>query len=120
MAEQKQGDHFEPTFSSSVRIRSVALRTRRMRFAIGRGGERGSRIFVLMTRQDDYAYETDLEYHRSSFSNVQSTIGLTVIAIKTDTVTRVEILNETLISHSAKNQLESYKSNYSPSPAMSK
>ena len=27
MAEQKQGDQLEPTFSTSVRIRDVALRT---------------------------------------------------------------------------------------------
>ena len=53
MAEQKQGDQFEPTYSSTVRIRGVALRTYRKRWTIGRGGERGSGISVLMARQDD-------------------------------------------------------------------
>ena len=31
MAEKKQGDHLEPTYSSSVRIRGVAVRTCRKR-----------------------------------------------------------------------------------------
>ena len=61
MAEQKQGHLLEPTYTSSVRIRSVALRTYRKRWTIGRGGEKGSGISVLMTRQDDddddYPYE---------------------------------------------------------------
>ena len=54
MAEQKQGDQLEPTFSSSVWIRAVALRTCR----IGRGGERGSGIYMLVARQDDPIYPT--------------------------------------------------------------
>ena len=41
MAEQKQGDQLEPTYSSSMRIRGVALRTYRKRWTIGRCGERG-------------------------------------------------------------------------------
>ena len=53
MAEQKQGDQIEPTYSSSVRIRGVALRTCRKRWTIGRGNERGSGISVLIARQDD-------------------------------------------------------------------
>ena len=36
MAEQKQGDQFQPEYSSSVRIRDVALRTCRKRLMIGR------------------------------------------------------------------------------------
>ena len=51
MAEQKQGDQIEPTYSNSVRIRGVALRTRRKRWTIRRGDERGSGISVLMARQ---------------------------------------------------------------------
>ena len=58
MAKQKQGDQLEPTYSSSVRIRGVALTTCRKRCTIGRGGERGSRISVLMTRHHD---DDDLE-----------------------------------------------------------
>ena len=53
MAEQKQGDQLEPTYSSSVRIRGVALRTCRKRWTIRRGDEKGSGISVLMARQFD-------------------------------------------------------------------
>ena len=53
MAEQKQGNLFEPTYSSYVRIRDVALRTCQKRLAIRRSGERGSGISVLVARQDD-------------------------------------------------------------------
>ena len=53
IAERKLVDQHEPTYSSSVRIRVVALRTSRKRWTIGRGGERGSGISVLMARQDD-------------------------------------------------------------------
>ena len=53
MAEQKQGDQLEPTYSSSVKIRGVSLRTCQKRWTIGKGGERESEISVLMARQDD-------------------------------------------------------------------
>ena len=53
IAEQRQGDQFEPTHSRSVRIRDVALRTCRKQCTIGRGGEKGSEISVLMVRHDD-------------------------------------------------------------------
>ena len=53
MAKQKQGDQLEHTYSSYVRIRDVALKTCRRRWMIGRGGERGSGIFVLPARHDD-------------------------------------------------------------------
>ena len=53
MAVQKQGGQLEPTYSSSVRIRGVALGTYRKRWTIGKGGERGSWISVLMARQED-------------------------------------------------------------------
>ena len=53
MAEQKQGDQLEPTYSNSARIRRVALRTCRKEWTIGRGGEKGSWISVPMTQQDD-------------------------------------------------------------------
>ena len=41
MAEQKQDDQLEHTYSSSVRIRDVALKTCQRRWTIGRRGERG-------------------------------------------------------------------------------
>ena len=53
VAEQKHCDQLEPTYSRSVRIRGVALRTCQKRLMIGRGGEKWSGISVLMARQDD-------------------------------------------------------------------
>ena len=52
MAKQKQGDQLEPTYSSSVRIQDVVLRTCQKRWTIGRSGERGLGIFVLVARHD--------------------------------------------------------------------
>ena len=56
MAEQMQDDQLEPTYSNSVRIRNVALRTCQKRWTIGRSGERGSGISVLATQHDIYIY----------------------------------------------------------------
>ena len=53
MAVQKQDDQLEHTYSSSVRIRVVALKTCQRRWTIGRSGERGSGISVLVARHDD-------------------------------------------------------------------
>ena len=53
MAEQKQGDQLEPTYSSSVRTPDVALRTCQKRWTIGSSGERGSGISVLVARHDN-------------------------------------------------------------------
>ena len=53
MDVEKQDDQPECTFSSSVSIRDVALKTCRKQWTIGRGGERGSGISVLMARHDD-------------------------------------------------------------------
>ena len=53
---QKQDDQRERTYSSSVRIRDVALKTCRRRLTIGRSGERGSGISVLAARHDDDEY----------------------------------------------------------------
>ena len=44
MDEQRQGVQLKRTYSSSVPIRDVALRTCRKQWMKGRGGERGSRI----------------------------------------------------------------------------
>ena len=54
MAEQKQDDQLEHTYSSYMRIRDVALKTWRKRWTIGRIGESGSGISVLAARHDDY------------------------------------------------------------------
>ena len=53
MAEQHQDDQLEHTYSSSVRMRDVALKTCQRRWTIGRSGERGSVISVLAARPDD-------------------------------------------------------------------
>ena len=53
MDEQRQGDQLETTYSSSVPIRDVALGICRKQWTIGRGGERGSGISVLIARHDD-------------------------------------------------------------------
>ena len=53
MAGQKQDDQLEDTFSSYARIRDVALKTCQRRWTIGRSGERGSGISVLVARYDD-------------------------------------------------------------------
>ena len=53
MDEQRHDVQFEPTYSSSVPIRDVALRICRKQRTIGRCGERGSGISVLIVRHDD-------------------------------------------------------------------
>ena len=53
MDEQREDVQLEPTYSSSVPILDVALRTCQRQWTIGKGGERGSEIFVLIARPDD-------------------------------------------------------------------
>ena len=53
MAEQKQDDQLEHTYSRYVRIRDVALKTSQGRWTIGRSGETGSGISLLAARHDD-------------------------------------------------------------------
>ena len=53
MAEQKQDSHLEHTYSSSVRIQDVALKTCQKQWTVGRNGERGSGISMLAARHDD-------------------------------------------------------------------
>ena len=51
--DQRQDDQLEPTYNSFVLIRDVASRTSRKQLTIGRGGERGSGISVLIAQCDD-------------------------------------------------------------------
>ena len=53
MAEQKQDDQHEHTFSNYVRIRDVVQKTCQRRWTIGKSDERGSGISVLPARHDD-------------------------------------------------------------------
>ena len=69
MTEQKQDDQLEHTYSSYVRIRDVALKTRQKRWTIGRGGERGSGISVLVARHDDDWWFTSNTNFQSNLFN---------------------------------------------------
>ena len=53
MAEQKQHDQFEPTYSSYVKTQDITLKTCRRRCMIGKSGERWSGISVLARHDDD-------------------------------------------------------------------
>ena len=53
MDEQRQDDQNEPTYSSSVPIWDVVLKTCWKQWTIGRGDERGSGISVLIVRHVD-------------------------------------------------------------------
>ena len=53
MDEQRQNNQLEPTYSSSVLIWDVVLKTCWKQWTIGRGGERGSGISMLMVRHND-------------------------------------------------------------------
>ena len=53
MAEQKQDDQLEHTYSNYVRIQDVGLKTCQRWWMIGRSGERGSGIPMLSARHDD-------------------------------------------------------------------
>ena len=53
MAEQKQNDQLEHTYSSYVRIRDVVLKTCLRWWTIRKSGEKASEISVLAARHDD-------------------------------------------------------------------
>ena len=57
IGDQRQDDHLEPTYSSSVPIRDVPLKTCRKQGMIGRCSERVSNISVLMAQHNDDIYE---------------------------------------------------------------
>ena len=69
MDEQRQDDQLEPTYSSSVPMRDVALKTYRKQWTIGKGGERGSGISALMARHDDDEQNSFFYFHHSGFSD---------------------------------------------------
>ena len=51
--EQRQDDHLEPTFNSSVPKQDIALKTYRKRWTIEKGDGRWSGRYKLMVRPDD-------------------------------------------------------------------
>ena len=65
MDEKRQNDQLEPTYSSSVPIRNVALKTRRKQWTIENGSEKGSGISVLMPPHDD-----DDDIHRNTWNHL--------------------------------------------------
>ena len=76
MDVQRLDDQLEPTYISSVPIQDVALRTSRKQWTIGRGGESGSGISVVMVWRDDnddnfYDHKEDPGYVNSSFFKPQ-------------------------------------------------
>ena len=62
MAELKQDNQLEHTYSSCVRIRDVAQKTCQRQWTIGRSGERGSGISVLSAWHHD-----DDDLHKNGF-----------------------------------------------------
>ena len=71
MAEQKQDNQLKHTYSSSVRIRCVALKTCLRWWTIRRSGERGSGISVLAAWHDNDDDDGDLlsRFLRGEFLN---------------------------------------------------
>ena len=53
MDKQRQDIQLEPTYSSSVPIRDVALRIYQKQWTIGWSGKRGSGMSMLIARHDD-------------------------------------------------------------------
>ena len=53
MDEKRQDDQLEPTYSSSVPIWDVALKSCWKKWIIEKGDEKGSGLSVLMSRYDD-------------------------------------------------------------------
>ena len=63
MDEQRQDNQLEPTYSNSVSIRDVALKTCRKQWMVEKGGERWSGISVLVAWHDD----NDNDYSSGKF-----------------------------------------------------
>ena len=79
MAEQKQDDQHEHTFSNYVRIRDVVQKTCQRRWTIGKSGERGSGISVLPARHDDDDddYTTGVIYYLGKYATVNQFVECT-------------------------------------------
>ena len=54
MDKQRQDDHLEPKYSSTVQILYVVLKTCQKQWTIEKGGEKGLGISVLMARHDNF------------------------------------------------------------------
>ena len=70
MDKQRHYDQLEPTYSSSVPIWGVALRTCWKQWTIGMGDERGSGISMLIVQQDDDdIYMSDMNAKHKSLND---------------------------------------------------
>ena len=81
MDGQKQDDQLKPTYSNSVVIRDVALKTSRKQWTIGRGGERASEISVLMAwhDDDDYCFTSSKFFHRRLSDNKSPQVSMNLL-----------------------------------------
>ena len=79
MAEQKQGNQLKPTYNSSVWIWDVALRTSQKQWTIGRDGEGGAGVSVLMAWQDDGDDDDDINSKSKLFTIYRESLKLVVI-----------------------------------------
>ena len=70
--KQRQDDQLEPTYSSSVLIRDVALKTCWEQWTIEKGGEKGSGISMLMAWHDDDAISLTAIVSNFMYENVSS------------------------------------------------
>ena len=68
MDKQRQDDQREPTYSNSVLIRDVFLKTRRKQWTIEKGGKKESGISRQMARDDDY--DDDNKQSKTCFTKV--------------------------------------------------
>ena len=101
MAEQKQDDQLEHTYSSYMWIRDVVLKTCQRRWTIRRSGERGSGISVLAVRHDDD--DDDDILSNLSFEKIQiksNYIFCTVALLLSGTINGIPVMgrsNETVM-----------------------
>ena len=76
MAEQKQDDQLEHTYSSDVKIRDVVQKTCCRQWTIGKSGERVSGISVLAARHDDDDDDDDyLIFGFFCFNGISTIVG---------------------------------------------
>ena len=79
MAEQKQDDLLEPTYSSSVRIQDIAQRTCRRRWTTGRSGGRGPGISMQAARHDDDDDDDDIYVILTYWYTVHHPVSISVL-----------------------------------------
>ena len=94
MAEQKQDDQLEHTYSSYVRIWDVALKTYQRRWTIGRSSERGSGISVLAARHDDDDYTLRMSIDLMKENGLTFALYLFIICLYYTLRTSIDLMRE--------------------------